>query len=539
MYKVMIVDNESAIRKGLSHCIRWEMLDCEVVAQTCDGLDALDQLPAIQPDIVISDIRMPGMDGLELACHISQEYINTKVIILTGFPDFEYAQKAIEYGVIDFVLKPTSAETLVNAVEKAKKRIREEEHREKLAQELAHKAQQNLLLERGMLLHDLINRVDLSYLYVLNRMVQLNLDLSSYHVLRMDITPIDETWPQEQSLLPYLQQTQEVLYENLREQQLHQVYTAPLGDQSCYVIICTADTSLLLSICTETVRIIGSMPRFSLSIGISQHWTDPLRMADASDQADQAVHFARYTTEQPVIFYDQIPAIPPQVLQRVMHDLKFLKEQIEWRNQTGAYKILGNLFAFIRENRLPVENVRSICIYIYQLCLSLPFTSTNAEVLSLSELPGIKRLIEQDSVEQMEAAMGTFLEYVLQQGDENCADSAGVIRTVRAYITEHCAEDISLEALASLVYLSPTYLSRLFKRETGETLSTYIQDVRMERAKNLLCTTSMKIYEVAEQVGFSDPVYFSRMFKKATGVKPKDFRESTAQMKHGPRHPLC
>lgn len=532
MFKVMIVDNESAIRKGLAHCIRWETLDCVVAAQACDGLDALEQFSAVRPNIVISDIRMPGMDGLELAHHISQEHPYTKVIILTGFPDFEYAQKAIEYGVIDFVLKPTSVETLVNAVEKAKKRISEEAHKEKLAQELACKAEQNLLLERGMLLHDLINRVDLSYLYVLNRMVQLDLDLSSYHVLRMDIAPIDESWPQEQSLLPYLQQSQEVLFENLREQQMHQVYPAPLGDQSCYVIVCTADTSLLLSICTETVRIIGSMPRFSLSIGISQHWTDPLRMADASDQADQAVHFARYTTEEPVILYDQIPAIPPQVLQRVMSDLKALKEQIEWRNQVEAYAILGNLFVFIRENRLPVENVRSICIYIYQLCLSLPFSSNNAEVISFGELPGIKRLIEQDSVDQMEAAMGTFLEYVLQQSDESCADSAGVIRTVRTYITEHCAEDISLEALASLVHLSPTYLSRLFKRETGETLSAYIQDVRIERAKNLLCTTSMKIYEVAEQVGFSDPVYFSRMFKKATGVKPKDFRESPSHAHH-------
>lgn len=532
MFKVMIVDNESAIRKGLAHCIRWETLDCVVAAQACDGLDALEQFSAVRPNIVISDIRMPGMDGLELAHHISQEHPYTKVIILTGFPDFEYAQKAIEYGVIDFVLKPTSVETLVNAVEKAKKRISEEAHKEKLAQELACKAEQNLLLERGMLLHDLINRVDLSYLYVLNRMVQLNLDLSSYHVLRMDIAPIDESWPQEQSPLPYLQQSQEVLFENLREQQMHQVYPAPLGDQSCYVIVCTADTSLLLSICTETVRIIGSMPRFSLSIGISQHWTDPLRMADASDQADQAVHFARYTTEEPVILYDQIPAIPPQVLQRVMSDLKALKEQIEWRNQVEAYAILGNLFVFIRENRLPVENVRSICIYIYQLCLSLPFSSNNAEVISFGELPGIKRLIEQDSVDQMEAAMGTFLEYVLQQSDESCADSAGVIRTVRTYITEHCAEDISLEALASLVHLSPTYLSRLFKRETGETLSAYIQDVRIERAKNLLCTTSMKIYEVAEQVGFSDPVYFSRTFKKATGVKPKDFRESPSHAHH-------
>lgn len=119
MLKVMLVDNEAAIRKGLAHGIRWENLGCTVAAQAEDGEDALARIPQVLPDIVISDIRMPGMDGLTLAEELHRRWPHIKTIILTGFPDFSYAQKAIAYQVVDFVLKPTSVEQLTAAIERA------------------------------------------------------------------------------------------------------------------------------------------------------------------------------------------------------------------------------------------------------------------------------------------------------------------------------------------------------------------------------------------------------------------------------------
>ena len=122
MLKVMIVDNESAIRKGLVHCIHWGDLGCEIAAQADDGMMALEQIPVIQPNIVISDIRMPGMDGLELAEIIARDHPGIKAIILTGYPDFAYAQRAIQYHVVDFVLKPMTVENLTNANRKSQGR---------------------------------------------------------------------------------------------------------------------------------------------------------------------------------------------------------------------------------------------------------------------------------------------------------------------------------------------------------------------------------------------------------------------------------
>ncbi len=525
MLKIMIVDNETAIRKGLVHCIRWETLGCTVAAQAVDGIDALEQIPAVQPDIIISDIRMPGMDGLTLAKQVCERFPHIKLIILTGFPDFEYAQRAIEYRVVDFVLKPTSVESLTKAIEKAKARIAEEQSGEELARRLATKSEQNLQLERGMLLHDLIHRINLSYLYVLNRIAQLGMDLSSYHVLRLDIAPLCEGDDQQADLLPFQQQVREVLLDSLRE---NTVYFAPYGDHSCYAVVCIADTSTLAARCVETVDIIGSLPRFFLSIGISGHFSDPMLVADAAQQADQAAQFARYSTEHSVECYEQLPEIPSQVMQRVFDELRLLKSAIENQSRTASQDILVRLFAYIRKNNLPVDTVRTICLYVHQFCISLlflPFASSRLP--AGNEMPVLKKLIDSGSVDQLERTMQEFVGRILEQSGGNADDVAGVIHTIQSYITQHCAEDLSLEQLAGMVYLSPSYLSRLFKRETGENISSYVQNARIEQAKILLRTTSLKTYEVAERVGIADPVYFSRIFKKITGVKPKDFRQKS------------
>ena len=236
MLKVMIVDNESAIRKGLVHCIHWGDLGCEIAAQADDGMMALEQIPIIQPNIVISDIRMPGMDGLELAEIIARDYPGIKVIILTGYPDFAYAQRAIQYHVVDFVLKPMTVENLTNAIEKAKAAIAEDRSSQDLQEKLSTTSARNMELQQSMLLHDLIHRVACSQLYVLNRLAQLKWICQLFCTLVVSTSLSEETLTDEE-YSEHLNQSQEILSDCLSS---YPHYYIARGTQDCFVVICAA-----------------------------------------------------------------------------------------------------------------------------------------------------------------------------------------------------------------------------------------------------------------------------------------------------------
>ncbi|MGL6202165.1 MAG: response regulator [Lachnospiraceae bacterium] len=526
MLKVMIVDNETAIRKGLIHCIRWENLDCIITAQAEDGIDALEQLPSVKPDIVISDIRMPGMDGLELAREIREHYPRIKVIILTGFPDFEYAQQAITYQVVDFVLKPTSVESLTRSIEKAKLYITEERVGQELKQKLANEEEQNLVLQRELLLRDLIRGTKFSQLYLLNRMAQLEIDLTSYYILLLDISSLAEgsiLEPDDEKLIMFSGQVQTVISECLND---CTVFFIPWNDQKSYSIVQSIADFPVQERCTEAINILSSLPQFTLSIGISSYCNRPLLMSHAAEEADQAAQFAKFSSDIPVMNIKQIPAIPQLVMERIYSDLHLLKSAIENNNAAVTKDILNQLFRYIRHNKLPIDTVRNICLYIYQFCSSLLFLPDSERHLSENSVSMLKRLIEGTTVDCLEQNMFSFVEQILNQpaGSEEEADN--LVQTVKAYIAQHYKGDLSLENLAQQVFITPGYLSRLFKRKVGINLSTYVQNARINEAKILLRITPLKIHEVAERVGIPDPVYFSRTFKKITGVKPKDYRQT-------------
>ena len=356
MLKVMIVDNESAIRKGLVHCIHWGDLGCEIAAQADDGMMALEQIPIIQPNIVISDIRMPGMDGLELAEIIARDHPGIKVIILTGYPDFAYAQRAIQYHVVDFVLKPMTVENLTNAIEKAKAAIAEDRSSQDLQEKLSTTSARNIELQQSMLLHDLIHRVACSQLYVLNRLAQLKMDLRSYFVLKLHITSLSEEALTEEEYSEYLNQSQEILSDCLSS---YQHYYIARGTQDCFVVICAAGEAPITALCREAVNIVGSLAHFLLFIGISNCNDNPICLADAADEAAQAVRFTVFTPDHPVTHFAELSSFPQQLTDEIFEMLSALKSAMELRNPADTEQLLDCIFAYADSNKLPPDTTSS------------------------------------------------------------------------------------------------------------------------------------------------------------------------------------
>lgn len=513
----------SAIRKGLVHCIHWGDLGCEIAAQADDGMMALEQIPVIQPNIVISDIRMPGMDGLELAEIIARDHPGIKVIILTGYPDFAYAQRAIQYHVVDFVLKPMTVENLTNAIEKAKAAIAEDRSSQDLQEKLSTTSARNMELQQSMLLHDLIHRVACSQLYVLNRLAQLKMDLRSYFVLKLHITSLSEEALTEEEYNEYLNQSQEILSDCLSS---YQHYYIARGTQDCFVVICAAGEAPITALCREAVNIVGSLAHFLLFIGISNCNDNPICLADAADEAAQAVRFTVFTPDHPVTHFAELSSFPQQLTDEIFEMLSALKSAMELRNPADTEQLLDCIFAYADSNKLPPDTVRNICVYIHQFGMELQFPGMAGHSLEGGSISSLKRIMETNSIAEMESCTRALVQQTQDMAQSSAASADHIVSSVQAYISAHYGEQLSLDQLAQQFYLSSSYLSRLFKRETGTTLTTYLQNVRIEAAKNLLRTTALKSYEVAERVGINDPVYFSRIFKKITGLKPKDYRHS-------------
>lgn len=521
MHSIMLVDNEAAIIKGLTNGMDWGKCGCRIAATAANGLKAVAQLQTGPVDIIISDIRMPGMDGLELAQWVQANMPRTKVILLTGFPDFDYAKQAINYRVVDFVLKPSTEENLARALEKAKRILLEEEDQQLTVQKLKDQTRQSILLQQNLLLYDLLYHANISAVYTCNRVAELRLPLLSYYVIRFGVASKAEGC--DYSL--FVQQAQAIFSDVFSTLEIHFV---PKSDRFCYTVLCAPPDTPVKSRCQQAVAIANEQSEFMLSVGISRHHKDPLTMRAAAFESTHAQQFAEYSLQLPVICYEQMPELAHQDWKRVTDELKALESAMEQQSRQKAEDAYERLFRFIRGQKLPVVSVQQICSIIYNFSLTMLLNFDMVEQMPGNSILSIEQLFENASLEAIEAQLHSFVTGVLDCVICNHTNIDDIVFFIKRHVDQYFAKELSLESLARQVHLSPSYLSKLFKREIGQNLSVYILNVRIEKAKLLLRSTNMKTYEIAEAVGINDPVYFSKLFKKTALCKPKEYRMNAA-----------
>lgn len=504
-YTVMLVDNEPSIPRGLMRLIDWQAHNCYVQSIANDGLDAIRKIQDGPPDILITDIRMPEMDGLQLCAWVREHYPDTQLILLTGFPDFEYAQQAIQYEVVDFVLKPTTEEALSAAVRKACQRFKKDSE-----------IQKSLLLEQQALLAELIFHSRHSMLYIQNKLNDLNIKLPTYYIL--SLKAVFQGTPQECTAV--LQQAQNILSSCCGG---HSVFFVPRSDTCCYAVLSLPDDLDPADICTAAVEAVDGKTDFLLTIGISHCHKDPLNMQRAAQEADDVQKFAMYSSQRSVMRSEELPKLSDDTANALVQRLRLLESAMENHSSDAALKNMEALFQLLQREEIPFSSAYQIALLLQNICSMLLFSHK----LSADTLPKLPAMSggSIETMEALEARMREFVTDTLTQIGRTQENIDSIIYKVKRYIDQNYSSSLSLDALAAMVHLSPSYFSKLFKREMGENLSTYILNTRIERAKFLLRSTNKKAYEIAESVGIYDSVYFSKVFKKATGLKPKEYRE--------------
>ncbi len=508
-YSVMLVDNEPAIPRGLMRLIDWEGCGCRVSAVAQDGKSALRQIRGAPPDIVITDIRMPEMDGLELCRWVQENCPGTQLILLTGFPDFEYAQQAIQYQVVDFVLKPTTEETLTAAVKKACDRLSRQRGQ--------HTESQSRLLEQQMLLGEMIFNNRHSLLYTINRLHELEIDLSGYYVVSLRVLDGDG-----QGDVP-LQQTQKLLLECWED--LAPLYFVPKSDDCCYAVLNLPEDATPEALCLQAVELADRKMDFVLTAGISRRHHNPLHLQTAAREADDAQQFTQYSSQPSVMCCENLPRLSDSTAQVLLEKLRLVEAALENCSRETTLKNLDALFTFMRAAQVPFSGMYQAASLLYNFCTSLLLSRNLSSGSLATDFYGL----QSSTAAELQTELRSFVTETLNCIGRTQENIDSIIYEVKQYIDQNYSSSLSLDSLAAQVHLSPSYFSKLFKREMGENLSTYIQNTRIERAKILLRTTDKKAYEIAEEVGIYDPVYFSKIFKKATGLKPREYRNQSDQ----------
>lgn len=534
MIKVLIIDDEPIIREGLRRAVDWKRLQCEVIGEAENGVEAIEKIRLLLPDIVVTDIMMPGLSGLELTKYIKENHPAMKIIFLTGYNSFSFAQQAIKLGAFDFLLKPTNTVELENIIERAREQIVKRNKEVSRQEELKRMLDTSLPMLMDKFVSDLLYS-NLDTIDEVRRKMQFfGIQLESYIILAVEIdnsSEMEERFTEEERFF-YMFSVKERIQELLNRCKLKSIINCNQNTFSVILLFgCNESEDLLkasiISIAEELRNKVENYFPFTVSVGISHCYSDVSDVKRAYREALLCLENRFYIGNNSTIHVDDIFHYESVSIKYDINTTNLL-EAIRSGNTEKLKTELSVILQVLSQNNNK-QYVRSICMEMIIGCSRLYCDIYGAmEDLFEGGTVPFDRIIgcsaAADLFHILETTIGNIIKSIhsLQS-----SQTRKVIAKAFDFINLHFNEDISLGDVAGYVFMSPWYFSKLFKKESGETFSEFLLKVRINKAKELLkANLELKTYEVAEKVGFNDSRYFGQIFKKVTGMTPSEYRES-------------
>ncbi|WP_068774238.1 response regulator [Paenibacillus sp. FJAT-26967] len=520
MIRVMLVDDEEMTRSGLREFVPWEDFNMTVVGEAEDGVQALERFDELEPDLLMCDVRMPRIDGLELARQLKDKAPVCKIIFLSGYSDVDYLKTAIKLQAVDYLEKPVQLDELEKLLGTVAAEIRA--NREESARITGLKESWNQSMP------------ELTERLLRNLLALRSTGESEWLQVKREIGMVDDTFPTEGNWVcctaafgnPAARETwREDAYAGARELGL------PIlaGIVDGVGVACLAleserhlePVSLWLNKMTVKGREEGKNRR-ALSSGNIFH---PLyRMAVSYEESMKALHYYFYRGWNSIIWYRELPQQHRSGLQLFEKDC-FLKFEDALRRQDfeEAEQLLDQAVNELLLYPSPeIESVRKKLFRWYvamtQIYPDAMWDFENDELWSSVFVSG--------ELFTIRSFMLRRLEIIKENTDDSASSEKSVIRDVIRYVQHNYNEDVSIAAIANHVYLAPTYLCLLFKKERGISMNEYITQFRIKKAKQLLRDRKLKLYEIAQMVGYQDANYFAKVFRKIAGCNPSEYRDS-------------
>ena len=533
MYRILLVDDEILVRDAIKENIDWKSIDCELVGDCENGKQAAEFVQEHPVDIVLTDILMPYMDGMELSHFLHDNYPDIVIVIFSGFGEFEYAKKAIQYGVSEYLLKPVTAMELTGVIEKMKQKVdqqrREKSKMDKLAQN-SEKYRKNEQIIRSKNMEALVNcTTDVNK--SIQRLSEMGIDISAanYRVALFDIDlysgmyKLDTEKRQESALMAF------VLFNISDEIVTREKAGIAYQEGNNRVGILFQETwsrnftSKTKEICREIQQKTKEVMGFDVSMGIGKWVKKPEELIQSHDMAEQTLQYRYLLGGNLLIDMEEQHPVQEINLDESLEDLKeFMK--------TGQKEQVDQTLAMIEEaiRQALMEKSRA-CMYLQQVIRTMDNAcedvSADMDRIREDRDELLRQVTDQKSFEDACKVVQKHTDRIFEILSEmNTSSSERQARLAIDYIQKNYMDpDLSLNSICSYLNISTSYFSTIFKDETGETFTEVLIRTRMEKARELLEKTTMKNYEIAEKVGFSDPHYFGISFKKMTGCTPTEY----------------
>ncbi len=528
MYKVLIADDELWIRKAIVKRVESLGLDVEVVGEAGDGQEALDLAIHIQPDIIITDINMPCLSGLEFIREIRRQQSASKIIIISGYADFEYAQAALKLGVFQYILKTIDDNTLHDALWEVIQALETEKLTKADLQALYFKLiERTALLQKNFLQQILSGKVS-NPDYI--RRTARNLDLSfevenpfCILVIQIAETALSNIGPLINDLRTAIDSHQffnSYICEN--QQGYHEVNLILISNNG-------QDCSKN-HLCNLAKELMENFSQEIAGIGISNTFTDLTRFHEAYVQAVDAIaNKTLLNTGEKYIHFGDININEKFAAYFTTADWRNLALYIESGNYPRIEEQLDLAFNNLSQNSQ--VSTKMLTKLYFEMVLFLE-NILNKKGLSLEQVFIINLFSQENfpnpsSVESLKELLTSYAIRVSEQSvPQTKAGSKTLLVNIKSYLEKNYFEDITLDNIAQNFFISRVYFSQQFKKEFGMTFTAYLNQVRMEQAAQLFKTKRLMVHEVALMVGFADPLYFGQAFKKHFGVTPSKYLES-------------
>jgi two-component system, response regulator YesN len=526
MYKVVLVDDEEIVREGIRDKIPWGDLGFELIGTAENGQEAFDMIQSNQVDLLITDICMPIMDGLALTENVKNISPSIKIIILSGYDQFDYAQNAIKLGVQDYILKPITSKEMKALLSKVRKTLDEEISGKAYLENLRKQVQESLPLLKERFLNQLISFPISDEEFVRNcSYLSMKLSQPPCMVLIIDLDSMDQGFDEIQ-LLQFAILNLSVEWFRGREE--HIVFSNRQGQT---VILLSGNNPQLIqeqafSISKEIQEVIQDKLKTLVSIGIGSNVTEVKDIHVSYQKAFAALEYRFLLGKNQIINIADMEKEQCAFSQPLDLEKKLLTN-IKVGSIAITHELIDSIFTHLEKTGL-----NRCKLYIMELLVMINKTFYE---LGLEHQPfwgeSLGSMTEFHQYKTMNE-IKNWLKVVCEDANllitERRTSSAKLqVEQAKQYIQEYYADSsISLSSICKYLYVSVSYFSLIFKKETGETFVEFLTKFRLEKAKQLLRGTDYKTYEIAEMAGYSDPHYFSAVFKKQVGVSPKEYRSS-------------